>query len=44
LRAAVVRSEKLVSEARESSGTQRKGNVRLWKKLPSNGLVETVTD
>jgi hypothetical protein len=37
LRVAIVRSEKLVSEAGKSSGTQRKGNVRLWKPLPSNG-------
>jgi hypothetical protein len=36
LRAAVVRSEKLVAEAGDSSGTQRKGNVRRWKPLPSN--------
>jgi hypothetical protein len=35
LRVAVVRSEKLVAEARDSSGTQRKGNVRRWKPLPS---------
>jgi hypothetical protein len=28
LRVVVVRSEKLVTEARNSSGTQRKGNVR----------------
>jgi hypothetical protein len=31
LRVAVVRSEKLVA------GTQRKGNVRPWKPLSSNG-------
>jgi hypothetical protein len=35
LRVAVVRSEKLVAEAGDSSGTQR--NVRRWKPLPSNG-------
>jgi hypothetical protein len=29
--------EKLVAEARNSSGTQRKRNVRLWKPLLSNG-------
>jgi hypothetical protein len=29
--------EKLVAEARESLGTQRKGNIRHWKPLPSNG-------
>jgi hypothetical protein len=34
---AVVSSEKLVTEAEESSGTQRKGNLRRWKPLPSNG-------
>jgi hypothetical protein len=37
MRVAVVRSEKLLAEAGESSGTQRKGNVRNWKPLPSNG-------
>jgi hypothetical protein len=37
LRVAVVRSEKLVAEAEEISGTQRKGNVRRWKPLPGNG-------
>jgi hypothetical protein len=26
------------SEAVDSSGTQRKGNVRRWKPLPSNGI------
>jgi hypothetical protein len=35
LRVVVVRSEKLIVEARESSGTQ-KGNVRRWKPLLSN--------
>jgi hypothetical protein len=34
---AVMRSEKLVAEAGDSSGTQRKGNVRRWKPLQSNG-------
>jgi hypothetical protein len=29
-------SEKLVAEAGNSSGTQRKGNVRNWEPLPSN--------
>jgi hypothetical protein len=33
---AVVRSEKLVAEVGDSSGTQRKGNVLRWKPLPSN--------
>jgi hypothetical protein len=37
LRVAVVRSEKLVAEAGDSSGTQRKGSVRNWKPLPING-------
>jgi hypothetical protein len=37
LRAAVVRSEKLVTESGETSRTQRKGNVRRWKPLPING-------
>jgi hypothetical protein len=32
--------EKLVAEAREQFGNpQRKGNVRRWKPLPSNGLL-----
>jgi hypothetical protein len=34
---AVLISEKLVAEAEDSSGTQRKGNLRHWKPLPSNG-------
>jgi hypothetical protein len=29
--------ESLVDEAKFSSGTQRKGNIRRWKPLPSNG-------
>jgi hypothetical protein len=29
--------EKLLSESGDSSGTQKKGNVRRWKPLPSNG-------
>jgi hypothetical protein len=33
-RVAVVGSEKLVAEAKESLGTQRKGNVRRSKPLP----------
>jgi hypothetical protein len=32
----VVKSEKLVAKARESSGTQRKGSVHSWKPLSSN--------
>jgi hypothetical protein len=34
--------QKLVAEARHSSGTHRKGNVRRWKPLLSSA-VETVT-
>jgi hypothetical protein len=34
---AAVRSEKLVAEAGDISGTQRKGNVLRWKPLPGNG-------
>jgi hypothetical protein len=37
LRVAVVRSEKLVAEAGDSSENQRKENVRRLKPLPSNG-------
>jgi hypothetical protein len=37
LRFAVMRSEKLVAEVGESSGTQRKGEISLWKPLPSTG-------
>jgi hypothetical protein len=36
LRAEAVRSEKLVAEAVDSSGLQKKGNVRRRKPLPSN--------
>jgi hypothetical protein len=43
LRVAVLRSEKLVAEARDSSGTQRKGNACRWKPLPSN-TVKTMTE
>jgi hypothetical protein len=32
MRVAVVGSEKLVAEARDSSGTQSKGNVASWKR------------
>jgi hypothetical protein len=32
-----------VAEAGDSSGTQRKGNARLWKLLPSSA-VKTVTE
>jgi hypothetical protein len=37
LRAAVVMSEKLIADARDSSGTQKKESVCRWKSLPSNG-------
>jgi hypothetical protein len=37
LRVSVVRSEKLAAEAADSSGTQRKRNVRFLKPLLSNG-------
>jgi hypothetical protein len=37
LRFRVVRSEKLFAEAVDSSGTQRKRNVRLLRPLSSNG-------
>jgi hypothetical protein len=43
LRVPDVRSEQLVAEAGYSSGTQRKGNVRRWKPLPSSA-VKTVTE
>jgi hypothetical protein len=33
----VVRSEKLVAEAGDSSGNQRKGDIRCWKPKPRNG-------
>jgi hypothetical protein len=34
---ALVRREELVAEAGDSSGTQRKVYLCLWKPLPSNG-------
>jgi hypothetical protein len=37
LKAAVLRSEKVVAEGGDSSGPQRNGNVSRWKPLPSNG-------
>jgi hypothetical protein len=37
LRVASVRSEKLVAEAGDSSGTQKKGNIHRWKQLSRNG-------
>jgi hypothetical protein len=36
--------EKLVAEAGDSVGTQRKGNVRHWKPLPSNGSEDVTVD
>jgi hypothetical protein len=36
--------ENVVAEAGDSSGTQRKGNVRSWKPLPSNGNEEVTVD
>jgi hypothetical protein len=36
MRDAIVRSERLVPEAGDSSGTEKKRNVRHWKPLPSN--------
>jgi hypothetical protein len=36
--------EKLVAEAGDRSGTQRKANVRRWKLLPSNGSEDMSTD
>jgi hypothetical protein len=36
-RIAVVKSLQLAAEAGKSSGAERKGNVRRWKPLPSNG-------
>jgi hypothetical protein len=36
--------EKLVAEAGDSSGTQRKGSVLRWKPLPSNGSEDVTMD
>jgi hypothetical protein len=36
--------EKLVAEAADISGSQRKGNVRRWKPLPSNGSEDVTVD
>jgi hypothetical protein len=36
--------EKLVAEAGDRSGTQRKGNVRSWKSLSSNGSEDVTVD
>jgi hypothetical protein len=43
LRVVVVRSEKMVAEAGDISGTQRKGDIHRWKPLPSSA-VKTVTE
>jgi hypothetical protein len=37
LRVTILRIEKLVAEAGDTSGTQKKRNVRHWKPLQSNG-------
>jgi hypothetical protein len=34
----------LVSEAGGSAGTQKKGNIRCWKPLPTNGSKEMTVD
>jgi hypothetical protein len=36
--------EKLVADAGDSSGTQRKGNVGRWKPLSSNGREDVTVD
>jgi hypothetical protein len=36
--------EKLVAEAEDSSETQRKGNIRRWKSLSSNGREDVTVD
>jgi hypothetical protein len=36
--------ENLVAEAGDSSRTQRKGNIRYWKPLPSNGSEDVTMD
>jgi hypothetical protein len=38
------RCEKLVAEAGDLSGTQRKGNFRRWKPLPSNDSEDVTLD
>jgi uncharacterized protein (DUF3084 family) len=37
------RSEKLIAKGGDSSGTQRKGNIRRWKPLPSSA-VKTIIE
>jgi hypothetical protein len=36
--------EKLIAEAGDRSGTQKKGYFRGWKPLPSNGSEEVTAD
>ncbi|PNF20005.1 hypothetical protein B7P43_G08649, partial [Cryptotermes secundus] len=36
--------EKLVAQAGDSSGTQRKGNVLRWKQLSNNGIDDVIVD
>jgi hypothetical protein len=36
--------ENLEDEAGDSSGTQRKGNIRRWKPLPSKGIEDVTVD
>jgi hypothetical protein len=40
----VVSCEKLVAEARDHSGTQRKVNDHSWKGLPSNSSEDMTVD
>jgi hypothetical protein len=35
---------KLVVEAGDRSGTQRKGNIRCWKPLRSNGIEDVAVE
>jgi hypothetical protein len=36
--------DKVVAEPEDTSGTQRKGNFRRWKPLPSNGREDVTVD
>jgi hypothetical protein len=36
--------EKLVAEARDSLGTQKKGNIYHWKLLPNNSSEDMIVD
>jgi hypothetical protein len=40
----LVSRELQVAGAGDNSGTQRKGNVRRWKSLPSNGDEDVTVD